>query len=117
MKPLAAILLLACIVTLSPRWAGGAQVVDRHEACILLEKRVAHVDRLPISGPPGMGWYCDFSTLGDASWYVIALRSNRKCPGICSNLMGWFAVSRKNGSVHEYDMANLQVGAAVKDRH
>jgi hypothetical protein len=80
----------------------------------LLEKRIAKLESLPESGPVGTGWFCDFSTLGDKQWYVIALRSNRQCEGICSNLMGWYAVGRRSGSIHGYDMAELKVGAEVK---
>jgi hypothetical protein len=87
--------------------------LTQHDACTLLEKRIAKLDNLPDSGPVGIGWFCDFSTLGDDQWYVIALRSNRRCESICSNLMGWYAVSRRSGSVHTYDMAGLKVGAEV----
>lgn len=91
---------MICIATLHPALADTAtDSLSERGACMLLKEKVGFVS---------------FSTLGDANWYVIALRSNRKCPGICSNLMGWLAVNRKSGSVHDYDMCELHVGAAVK---
>jgi hypothetical protein len=85
------------------------------QACAVLKRRIAKSDGIPETGPINMGWYCDFSPLSDTHWYVIALRSNRRCDGIFSNLMGWYAVNRSSGSVNEYDVADLEVGAALGD--
>jgi hypothetical protein len=107
--------LLLCITALAPcRASPPAGVVTQQDACSLLKKRIAKLERLPESGPAGVGWFCDFSTLSNNQWYVIALRSNRHCEGICSNLMGWYAVNRSSGSVHRYDVGELEIGAEVK---
>ncbi len=74
------------------------------------------MDGLPETGPVGMGWYCDFATYDDERWYLIALRSNRKCDGICSNLMGWYAVRRSTGAIHDWDMAAYKVGSTLADK-
>jgi hypothetical protein len=42
--------------------------------------------------------------------YVIALRPNRECPGVCSNLMGWHAVAWKDESVRDFDPGKMQIG-------
>ena len=63
-----------------------------------------------------MGWFCDFSPFGDPrddKWFLIALRSNRKCDGVCSTLMGWFAVDRRTGAIHSFDMAEFEIGPPV----
>lgn len=86
-------------------------------ACGQLKKTVAAHDGLPESGPVGMGWFCEFVPIGDGrdkDWYVIALRSNRKCDGVCSNLMGWYSVDRRNGEVHEFDVNENAVGAKIR---
>ena len=79
-------------------------------SCSLLKKTVARLDSLPVTGPPGAGWFCDFSSLSGSRWFVVALRSNRACGGDCSNLIGWYAISRRNGEIHSYDIAKLRVG-------
>jgi hypothetical protein len=108
--------LLLCITAVAPCGAAPpAGILTQQDACALLKKRVAKSLNLPESGPAKVGgWFCDFSTLANSHWYVIALRSNRHCEGICSNLMGWYAVNRSSGSVHQYDVADLRVGAKVK---
>lgn len=90
--------------------------IDQDSACILLKKRISQLDSLPETGPVGMGWFCDFANFQDKrdeQWFLIALRSNRVCDGICSNLMGWYAVDRHNGSIHDADMGKFAVGAEV----
>ncbi|HTC50452.1 MAG TPA: hypothetical protein VK700_00790 [Steroidobacteraceae bacterium] len=71
------------------------------------------MDSLPATGPPGAGWFCDFSGFSGNRWFVVALRSNRACGGDCSNLMGWYAVNRRNGEIHTYDIAKLRVGPGL----
>lgn len=85
-------------------------------ACGQLKKVIAAHDGLVETGPAGVGWFCDFAQTGselDDEWYVIALRSNRTCEGICSNLMGWYAVHRESGEVHEFDISEFAVGARL----
>jgi len=88
--------------------------LTQQDACAVLKKRISKADGIPVSGPIGMGWYCDFSSLTDQRWYVVGLRSNRHCDGPCSNLMGWYAVNRATGAVYLYDVAELRVGARLK---
>jgi hypothetical protein len=109
--------LLLCMTALaSCRAVPPAEILTQQDACSLLKKRIAKLENLAESGPAGLGWFCDFSTLDDNQWYVIALRSNRHCDGICSDLMGWYAVNRASGSVHQYDVAELRVGVEVNGR-
>ena len=102
-----AVLLLACMLD-------GSAVAGAHltkaSSCSSLKKTVARLNSLPVTGPPGAGWFCDFSKLSGSRWFVVALRSNRTCGGDCSNLMGWYAVNRRNGEIHSYDIAKLRVG-------
>jgi hypothetical protein len=86
----------------------------------MLEKRIAKLYRLPETGlVGGPGWFCDFASDGDKDWYLIALRSDRKVDGIlcnginCSNLVGWYAVNRRTGAIHDWDMGEYKVGAAL----
>ena len=109
--------LLLCITAMAPCHAESpAGILSQQDACSVLKKRIAKLENLPEGGPAEGGWFCDFSTSRDNQWYVIALRSNRHCEGICSNLMGWYAVNRSSGSVHQYDVAELRVGAEVNGR-
>jgi hypothetical protein len=57
-----------------------------------------------------MGWFCEStSELAPKNYYLFALRSNRKCDGPCSNLMGWYAIQKSDGGVFEWDMGELKV--------
>lgn len=91
--------------------AGGH--LTKASSCASLKKTVARIKSLPETGPPGAGWFCDFSSLSGNRWYVVALRSNRSCGGDCSNLLGWYAISRRNGEIHSYDIVKLRVGLAL----
>lgn len=85
-------------------------------SCGHLKKVIAAHDGLAEAGPAGLGWFCDFAQTGselDDEWYVIALRSNRTCEGICRNLMGRYAVHRESGEVHEFDINEFTVGARL----
>jgi hypothetical protein len=94
---------------LDGRAAAGVRST-KASSCSLLKKKVARLDSLPETGPPGAGWFCDFSSLSGNRWFVVALRSNRTCSGDCSNLIGWYAINRRNGEIHSYDIAQLRVG-------
>jgi hypothetical protein len=100
-------LLLAC--TFDGSAVAGVHLT-KESSCSMLKKTVARLDSLPVTGPPGAGWFCDFSRLSGSRWFVVALRSNRACGGDCSNLMGWYAVNRRNGEIHSYDISKLRVG-------
>jgi hypothetical protein len=109
---------MICISVLAQAPSGAApQSITKDGACARLKKAVATLDGIPESGPVGVGWFCDFSRYQGNTIYVIALRSNRKCDGPCSNLMGWYAVSRTNGSIHDFDVAEMKVGATIGPTH
>ena len=118
MKPRISRLLLGLALFASaPAYAEpqpGSSRLD--SACGQLTKVIAAHDGLAETGPAGMGWFCDFAQTGgklDDEWYVVALRSNRTCEGICSNLMGWYAVHRESGEVHEFDVNEFVVGSRI----
>jgi hypothetical protein len=100
-------LLLGCVLN-GDAVAGGR--VTKASSCLLLKRAVARRDSLPETGPPGAGWFCDFSSLSGNRWFVVALRSNRACGADCSNLIGWYAINRRNGEIHSYDISRLRVG-------
>jgi hypothetical protein len=105
------------VLAQDPSGAAPQHSITKGSACARLKKVVAKLDGIPESGPVGMGWFCDFSTYQEGTTYVIALRSNRKCDGICSNLMGWYAVDWTDGSIHDFDVANMEVGAIIGTPH
>ncbi len=77
--------------------------LDTGSACRALQKAVSDRDNLPETGPPGVGWFCDFAPSKDPGLYVIALRSGKPLP--YTNLMGWYAVTRANGAIARWDVA------------
>ena|ERR1700734_3902095 len=91
-----------------------SSAISRTAACARLQARVAQISGLPVSGPVGLGWYCEFANSTDIGWFVIALRSGRHCDGICSNLMGWYSVKKSSGNVHEYNVADMSIGAPLE---
>lgn len=104
---LVTVFLLTCLLN---GGAAAGEHLTKASSCSLLKKTVARLDSLPASGPPGAGWFCDFSKLSGNRWFVVALRSNRACGEDCSNLIGWYAINRHNGEIHSYDIAKLRVG-------
>jgi hypothetical protein len=111
--------LVICLGVLAqvPSGAAPHRSISKESACARLKKVVAKLDGIPESGPVGMGWFCDFSTYQEGTTYVIALRSNRKCDGPCSNLMGWYAVDWADGSIHDFDVADMKVGVIIGASH
>jgi hypothetical protein len=62
--------------------------------------------------------FCDH-VVADANpsgFYVLALHSTRRCEGICSTNMGWFAVERSTGRVFAWDVGEQQVGREFRAR-
>jgi hypothetical protein len=106
-----------CALAQAPCGAKTEHAITQETACLRLKKVVAKLDGIPESGPGGLGWFCDFSTAQTDTSYVIALRSNRKCDGQCSNLMGWYAVDWSDGSVHDFDVVGMKVGAWLGASH
>lgn len=114
MRASLAILLVLPFCALAPDGtavAGGH--LNKASSCSLLKAKASRLDSLPETGPPGAGWYCDFSSLSGNRWFVVALRSNRSCGGDCSNLMGWYAINRRSGEIHSYDITKLRVGPTL----
>jgi hypothetical protein len=94
-----------------------AAVNSRDNACAIL-KGLALRDHLVAKNVPPGEYTCeDYSESGD--YYVFGLHYKLFKPSDKpqSNLVGWFAVSKKDGSVYEWDMANLSLGHLVKDDH
>jgi hypothetical protein len=110
------LIILLTGVLCSPTLNGTALAaghLNNASACVLLKRKVARLESLPDTGPPGAGWFCDFSNLSGSRWFVVALRTNHDCHGSCSNLVGWYAVNRRNGEIHSYDIAGLRVGLSL----
>ena len=85
------------------------------KACEVLQKRMAVHDGVPRRLIKTT-WYCDVTTdeyNDHPQWWVIGLRSFRKCDGICSNLRGWFAVDRTSGEVREWNVADMVLGGPI----
>lgn len=110
---LAALLPVLLCISAPLGTAVAAGRLNKASSCTLLKAKAARLDSLPETGPPGAGWYCDFSSLSGNRWFVVALRSNRSCGGDCSNLMGWYAINRRYGEIHSYDIAKLRVGPSL----
>lgn len=66
---------------------------------------------MPVPRNPSITWFCEFDSGldDDPDLNIVALRSTRVCDGICSNLVGWYAVRKSSGEVYEYDMGELKV--------
>jgi hypothetical protein len=110
-----------CASLLEPALATyPTKTIGETTACTVLEKRIAKLYKLSETGlVGGPRWFCDFASYDDKHWFLIALRSDRKvdglpCNGInCSNLVGWYAVNRHTGAIHDWDMGEFKVGAAL----
>jgi len=94
-----------------------AAVKSKGEACEVL-KRTALRDHLVAKGQPSGKYVCEDYSQTDG-YYVFGLHFKLDAPTNKpqSNLVGWFAVSERDGSVHEWDMANLTLGPAVTPTH
>ena len=90
----------------------AAPVRTEKAACNQIRTRVAAVRHFRAS----VITYCD--TIGSADspkrFYVVALHSNRRCDGICSTNMGWFAIQKTTGRVFEWDVADMKLGRLIK---
>jgi len=105
---------LICFLFLSDSIAA---VKSKGEACNLLKKTALRDHLVAIGQPPGK-YVCEDYTQADG-YYVFGLHFKLDVPNNQpqSNLVGWFAVSERDGSVHEWDMANLTLGPAVTPTH
>jgi len=86
-------------------------VANEDGACELA-KTVVRTDR---QLPPSRIAYCDVIAKDDSprGYYVMALYSDRRCDGVCSANMGWFAVEEATGEVFEWDVAEWKRGRPV----
>src|SRR3954471_24622166 len=78
----------------------AAQVRTEKAACDRVKTRIAAIRHFPVSAVA----FCDPIRAADSpkGYYVLALHSNRRCDGICSTNMGWFAVQKETGRVFEW---------------
>jgi hypothetical protein len=112
MRTISGILIGLTLLSGMPRIVHSS-ALSSEVACARLQARVAKISGIPSSGPKGLGWYCDFADSARIDWFVIALRSGRRCEGICSNLMGWYAVQKTTGSINEYDVGEMTIGGPL----
>jgi len=84
-------------------------------ACERVKAFYSALEHFPVS----VVAFCE--TIGPADspkgFYVLALHSNRRCHGLCSTNMGWFAVEKRTGRVFEWDVADMKLGKPIKARH
>ena len=99
----------------SPASVSAAPATTEKAACDLTKARVAARGHFPVSAIA----FCDMALSEEwpKRYYVLALHSTRKCDGICSTLMGWFAVEKRTGRVFEWDINEDKTGKLVKVRH
>ena len=90
----------------------AAPINTESAACERVKARVSAVMRFPVS----IVAFCDIIAPADSpkGYYVLALHSNRKCNGICSTNMGWFAVQKATGRVFEWDVGEDKLGRPIK---
>jgi hypothetical protein len=79
-------------------------VQTKKAACALVKSRVAELYNLPATGPPNLGWWCDFTSGWSDDLYVLGLRSGGMQSEHPTQLMGWYAVRKKTGEVGEFDI-------------
>jgi hypothetical protein len=107
-----AVLLLAVGALQGTTPVNAAPVRTAKAACERVKTRVSAVRHFPVS----IVAFCD--SVGEADspkgFYVLALRSNRHCEGICSTDMGWFAVEKRSGRIFEWDVAEMKVGQPLR---
>ena len=103
--------LLAASLLQWPPPVGAAPVATEKTACDLTKARVAARGHFPVS----VIAFCDIIGAEDSprGYYVLALHSTRKCDGICSTNMGWFAIQKSTGRVFEFDLEEWKPGPLV----
>jgi len=79
-----------------------------HRACKVTEKRVSRA--LKLTARPISKWHCDLIR-SDQDFYVLSLHAGSCASGtICSTLIGYFALRRKDGKVYQWDIAEDRLG-------
>ena len=84
-------------------------------ACSLVKKAVAEVAMMSMSAVRKAGWYCEFSTIGDPTLFVIQIRPKCRDPEGCFTNLGWYAVERRTGKVGRYDIGRYGIDASGRD--
>nr|WP_315382716.1 hypothetical protein [uncultured Sphingomonas sp.] len=110
----AALALSSAIGSAVPASSATAYPVrSKASACVAIKKRVSSAHRIPIKNIT----FCDVASLRDSprGFYIMAIHSHRECDGICSTLMGWYAINRANGRIFEWSVADQQIGPEVVD--
>lgn len=112
LSSIAALLLVGWGLSLQP--LNAAPVRTEKAACDRVKTRISAVRHIPLS----VVAFCDGIGAADSpeGFYVLALHSNRRCDGICSTNMGWFAVQKETGRVFEWDVAEMKLGRPVGPR-
>jgi hypothetical protein len=95
----------------------NGHILSSSQACERLKVVIAK----NYSAPRGSAEYrCNYdSSAGAVHYYVFALRSNFPAPlgagpkWVGSALVGWYAVSKTDGTVFNWDIANFKVGSMV----
>lgn len=93
--------------------ASAIDVTHEHKACVVTKKRVSQT--LKLTAGPISEWRCDFilPEFQPQDFYVLGLHGS-PCTSdpdtICSNLIGWFAVRKKDGKVYQWDVAEFRLG-------
>ena len=101
-----------CLVATEAMAQRARSALSSKAACASLKKRIARHDAIPAERIDRT-WFCDVTSTDDPNWWVIGLRSFRRCDGICSNLRGWFAVNRRTGEVREWNVAEFSIGPPI----
>ena len=107
---------LLFLVSISISYAQDKEKIYSSEAaCSILKRRIGEFDKVD-ENIVDTTWFCDADyDLSNQDWWVIGLRAFNACEdGCCSNLRGWFAVSKHSDEVREYNMAELIIGKSLK---
>lgn len=94
--------------------ANATPVNSANDACTQAKARFAALDNFPLSRIGS----CDVIPAANSprGLYVLNLQSTRQCEGICSTLLGWFAVERKSGRVFDWKVGEWELGPEVRSR-
>lgn len=115
MRLFCALLFAIAIALVSPPFstarANSKAVNSKSAACSIAKNRVSAKRRFPLSKVAS----CDVLSAENSprGFYVLALHSIRKCSGICSTNMGWFAVEKATAQVFEWDVTEQKIGPLV----
>jgi hypothetical protein len=100
-------------VALLPGGAAEARPVGtQRAACALVKARIAASWRIAKRRIA----FCDVIPWASSprDFYVLALHSNRRCDGICSTNLGWFAVRKSDGRLFEWDVGEYRLGSPIR---